>query len=440
MLYRNRIFTNWGRNIYISPKRLSPKKYDELKKIINKKSFIVHGNQRSYGDVALNKDLVVSMKNFNQIKFFDKKKGIVEIESGLLLSDLLPIIIEEGWFIPVTPGTKYVSLGGMIANNVHGKNTYKNQIKYYIKEIKLLGLNKKIIKCSEKINKQIFYLTIGGYGLTGIILTATLKLKKIYSSHLSQKIIEFNNYREFYFTSKNINNYEYSVLWIDNFTEKKIQGLNYLAKHSKIKNKNLVYFESKKIGLISLLISKLIVKNYYFSRIIHFIYRKYKKYFYKKLSSFNEVFYPQDYFIDWNKIYGKEGFFQIQFMVPDNKFRKILTQISTFFEKKKIFSPFFVIKRYNERGNYLNYSGSGYSISFDFAINKNFKITKLFFNSIIKKYKLKVNFSKDLVTNKTNALNYSEFKIFKKKILLLNSKKKINSFFSQRLGILNGKK
>ncbi len=310
MFFKDKAFTNWGKNIYINPKKTSPKNYDELKKIINKKSFIVHGNQRSYGDVALNKDLVVSMKNFNKIKFFDEKKGIVEIESGLLLSDLLPIIIAKGWFPPITPGTKYVSLGGMIANNVHGKNIYKNQIKYYVKEIKLLGLNKKIIKCSNKRNKKLFYLTIGGFGLTGIILTITLKLKKIYSPYLNQKIIEFNNYKQFYSVSNNIDNHEYSVLWISNFTKEKIQGLNYLSKHSKIKNNNLVFFRNKKIGLINLFISKLIVKNHYFSRIIHFIYRNYKKYFYNKLCNIDEIFYPQDYFVDGISFMKRRVFFK----------------------------------------------------------------------------------------------------------------------------------
>ena len=81
MFYNNKDFTNWGRNIYINPKRLSPKNYDELKKIVDKKSFIIYGNQRSYGDVGLNKDLVVSMRNFKQIKFFNEKSGIIEIES-----------------------------------------------------------------------------------------------------------------------------------------------------------------------------------------------------------------------------------------------------------------------------------------------------------------------------------------------------------------------
>ena len=135
MFFKDKKFNNWGRNIHIIPKRLSPKNYNELKKIINKKSFIVHGNQRSYGDVCLNKDLMVSMTNFNQIKYFDEKKGIIELESGMLLKDLLPIIIKKGWFIPVTPGTKHVSFGGMIANNVHGKKTQKTRLAFMSKKL-----------------------------------------------------------------------------------------------------------------------------------------------------------------------------------------------------------------------------------------------------------------------------------------------------------------
>ena len=435
MFFKDKKFNNWGRNIHIIPKRLSPKNYNELKKIINKKSFIVHGNQRSYGDVCLNKDLMVSMANFNQIKYFDEKKGIIEVESGMLLKDLLPIIIKKGWFIPVTPGTKHVSFGGMIANNVHGKNTHKNRIGYYVKEIKLLGLNKKILKCSKKRNKKAFSLTIGGFGLTGIILTVSLQLKKISSPYLDQKITEFNTYKEFYSVSKNVGNYEYSVSWIDNFSKHKFQGLSYLAKHSNIKKNNLFFFNDNQIGPISLLISKLISKSYFFLRIFNIIYRNYKKYFYHELCNFNEIFYPQDYFIDWNKLYGKIGFFQIQFIIPENKFEKVLDEISAFLKKAKTFPTFVVVKRYNEKGKYLNYSGNGYSISFDFKIDNNFNIIKFFFNSLVNKYNLKVNFSKDLIVDKSNAFNYPEFKLFKKEISLLNMKKKINSLFSKRLEI-----
>ena len=94
-----------------------------------------------------------------------------------------------------------------------------------------------------------------------------------------------------------------------------------------------------------------------------------------------------------------------------------------------------IVKRFNEKGKYLNYSGTGYSISFDFKIDNNFNIIKFFFNSLVNKYNLKVNFSKDLIVKKSNAFNYPEFKLFKKAISLLNKKKKINSLFSKRLEI-----
>ena len=125
---------NWGGNVKAKPTVLFPKNIQGLKSVINKKNFIPAGNQRSFGDNSVNSKLIISMKNFNEFIKFDKKKGVIEVQSGVILKDILDMIIKNGWFIPVTPGTKYVSVGGMIANNVQGKNTLENQIKYHIKE------------------------------------------------------------------------------------------------------------------------------------------------------------------------------------------------------------------------------------------------------------------------------------------------------------------
>jgi len=148
MIIKKKENTNWGNNIKTYPKIYEPRNYYEIEKVINNnKSFVVQGNQRSFGDGGLNKNQVLSMKNFNKIISFNSKSGIIEAESGLLLKDLLPTITKKGWFLAVTPGTKYVSLGGMAANNVIGKNTNNNQIKYHIKKIRLMKANKKIIIC-----------------------------------------------------------------------------------------------------------------------------------------------------------------------------------------------------------------------------------------------------------------------------------------------------
>lgn len=436
MLLKEKLFNNWGRNVHSRPKKIQPKNLGELKNIIKKKSYIIAGNQRSFGDVGVNNNLSISMKNFDKIKNFDHKKGIIEVESGLLLKHLLPIIIQKGWFLSVTPGTKYVSVGGIIANNVHGKNTNKNQTKYYIKNLKLLKLDKKIINCSKNKNKKIFDLTLGGFGLTGIILSATLQLKKIQSPYMNQKIYEYNNFFEFFNITKNIKNYKYSVSWIDHFGDKKITGLWFLANHSKkIKSNNIEFNNEKKLGLISYLALKLVTNNYYFSRLANFFYRKYKKYFYKEIILYDDCFYPQDHFVDWNKAYGKNGLFQFQFLVSEKKLENIIDALSVFFKKEKLFSSFIVIKKMNEQGGYLNFTGTGYTISLDFPINNKFFILKSFLNKLVELHKLKVNFAKDFITTESNAYNYPEFKDFKKKILLLNPKKKLNSFFSKRLNI-----
>ena len=436
MIVNKKENTNWGKSIKTFPKVYAPKDYKEIKKIVNKnKNFIVQGNLRSYGDNALSNQLVISTKKLNKIIQFDEKKGIIEAESGVLLNDLLKIITLKGWFIPVSPGTKYVSLGGMVANNVHGKNTYKNQIKYYVKKLKLIASNKEII-CSKNKNKKIFYLTIGGFGLTGAILSVTLKLKKIQSENIEQKIIEFKNFEEFYEISKINKSYEYSVCWIHNLNKNSIKGLYYLGNHSK--KKSVIrpeILKQKRLGILLLIILKIVNSNLYFPKIMKFIYRNYIKFFYKKTCHYNDFFYPQDNIPSYNTIYGKQGFMVSQFLIPEKKFKKILNEISEYSNENKIFYDFVILKKFKENGKYLNFSGSGYSISFTFVIDKKYDLLKKFLNNIFAKYNLKIDLAKDSILSKENILRFKEFKSFKNNLLNINKKKKIASLFSERLGI-----
>jgi len=436
MISKKKENTNWGKSLKTFPKVYLPKNFKEIKKIINNnKNFLVQGNLRSYGDNALSGNLIISTQNLNKIIKFDEKKGIIEAESGVLLNDLLKIITLKGWFIPVSPGTKYVSLGGMIANNVHGKNTYKNQIKYYVKKIKLISSNKEII-CSKNQNQKLFDLTMGGFGLTGAILSVTFKLKKIHSENIEQKIIEFKNFKEFYKISKINKNFEYSVCWIHNLDKDSIKGIYYLGNHSK--KKSFIrpeILKQKKIGILLLIILKIVNSNYYFPKVMKFIYRNYIKIFYKRTCHYNDFFYPQDNIPRYNTIYGKQGFMVSQFLIPEKKFEKILSEISKYFNEKKIFYDFVILKKFKESGKYLNFSGSGYSISFTFVIDNKYHMLKNFLNNIFSKYNLKVDLAKDSILTKKNVYNFKEFKSFKKNLLNLNKKKKISSLFSKRLGI-----
>ena len=429
---------NWSGNIKASPKIIYPNDLEELKKIIKEKNFIIAGNQRSFGDNSVNSDLIISMKNFNQILSFDKSDGIIEAQSGVLLKDILSLIIEQGWCVPVTPGSKYVSIGGMVANNVHGKNIINNQIKHHILELKILTEKNDIINCSPTENKNYFESTIGGFGLTGCILSSKIKLKKINSIFLEQEILEFTSYNNFFSLLEKLNTYEYNVNWVESFGNDTIKGLSYFGKHKNNKTSDFIEkisFKEKKIDFLNYLILKVFTQNYYLIKLTKFMFRKLKKIFYKKTSTFDEFFYPQDYFINWNKIYGKNGFFQAQFLVKEKNFKDIMNKISKFFKEEKNFSTFIIIKKFDEKGKYLNFYGQGLSISMDIPINSKFEKTKNFLNSLFKEYDVKVNLSKDSIINKDLVKNKKEYSEFVKELNLISPERKFNSIFSKRLEI-----
>ena len=173
---------------------------------------------------------------------------------------------------------------------------------------------------------------------------------------------------------------------------------------------------------------------------LHFIstnpfYKDVLEYIYKLDNSINDFFYPQDYFTNWNKIYGKNGFFQVQFLVKEKDFTKVLNKISLFFTNEKVFSTFIIIKKFNERGKYLNFYGKGFSISMDIPITSKFLKTKIFLNNIFRDYKVKINFAKDSICDMKIVEKNNEYIKFKKNIKKINRYKKLNSLFSKRLDI-----
>lgn len=152
-----KIFTSWTRYKKVYSNYFEVKSLLELKRVVKtQKKVLIVGNCRSYGDVCLNKVSMVSMKNFNRIIFFDNKKGIIEVESGALLKDLLPKILLHKWFLAVTPGTKYVTVGGMVSNNIHGKNIRNNFFSDYILSITLMNSDGNILICNKKKIKNFF--------------------------------------------------------------------------------------------------------------------------------------------------------------------------------------------------------------------------------------------------------------------------------------------
>ena len=181
--------TGWGKFPKIRTNELIPKSEFQILKILqDKKSFIARGNGRAYGDSAVNKNLTITMTGMNKFLEWNNNSGELIAESGVLISDIIETFLPKGWFPFVTPGTKFITLGGAIACDVHGKNHHKEgSFGNHINWIDIIIDKDKIIRCSPNENSQLFHWTVGGMGLTGVIIRCSIQLKKLHQVGLIKR-------------------------------------------------------------------------------------------------------------------------------------------------------------------------------------------------------------------------------------------------------------
>ena len=188
--------SGWGNNSFTNSKIYFPKNISEIKNLIKAKT-IARGLGRSYGDSSIQPKSTIITTKLNKVITFNSTKGFLEAEAGISIEEILDLIVEKGWFLPVTPGSKRITLGGMVASDVHGKNHHKDgSFKNHIINLKVVNEKKKLITCTEKSNKKLFKYTIGGMGLSGIIYSCKFKLKKINSNVIIQEKIKNNNLQQ----------------------------------------------------------------------------------------------------------------------------------------------------------------------------------------------------------------------------------------------------
>ena len=268
--------SGWG-NIGTTKCRFEePSDLENLKKFISEKK-IVRGMGRSYGDCSIQKNLTISLKKFNKIIKFDKKIGLVTLECGVTIDQLLNYIIPHGWFIPVTPGSKFVSLGGAVSCDVHGKNHHQvGSIYNFINQISVINNTGEIVTCSPSKNTNLFNQIIGGMGLFGIIIEIELKLLKIENKYVYVEK-DFHTNLQSILNSFNFNNsWQYTVAWIDFMVKdsENIRGILYKGRHAKNeelplkKQKNLL--EPVRRKNISIFFKFPNITLNYFSRVIVF--------------------------------------------------------------------------------------------------------------------------------------------------------------------------
>ena len=375
---------NWG-NFPVVEKNI--KSEDSLSKIQdfvkNNNQIIARGNGRCYGDASLS-DNILSTKRLNKFISFDRINGILECESGVLISEILEVIIPQGYFLYVTPGTKFISVGGAIASDVHGKNHHSEGcFSEYLLEFDLLDEKNEILKCSKQENPEKFWATVGGMGLTGIILSAKFKLKNIETTFIRQESLKAENLDEIFELFENSESWTYNVAWIDC-----LQKGNNIGRSILLRGEHVLRHEiSEKNGENPLkIVSKIqpkipfffpdFILNSFTVKIFNWLYyAKQNRKEVKQIVDYETFFYPLDFVQDWNKIYGKKGFIQYQMVIPKEKGKEGMRKILETIAKSRNGSFLAVLKLFgkNNPQAYNSFPIEGYTLALDFKVNYNLK-------------------------------------------------------------------
>lgn len=282
-------------------------------------SMLPHGLGRSYGDSCLNDGgTLLTTPSLDRIISFDAEQGILECESGMSLEDILRFASPRGWFLPVTPGSRVVTVGGAIANDVHGKNHHRaGTFATCVRSFDLLRSDGSRRTCSRTQHARWFRATVGGLGLTGLITSATLQLRKTVSPLIDVEQLRMRNLEDFFlFSDESEATHEYTVAWIDGLAtgEDVGKGIFIRGNHSH-RPSDLQWAEPRQLpmpvtapgGLLNTATVKAFNSLYS---------NKFRGEQSSGTEHFLKFFYPLDGVDNWNRMYGKRGFFQHQCVVP----------------------------------------------------------------------------------------------------------------------------
>jgi FAD/FMN-containing dehydrogenase len=395
---------------------------------------IVYGNGRSYGDSSIGETTYINnSKGIVEFSLLEKK---ITVHSGTTFDEILKYIVPKGFFLPTTPGTKYLTAGGAVASDVHGKNHHKvGSFGNFVSKIVLdTGEDTKVLTLIK--NSDLFKATIGGMGLTGLIKEIEFSVIPIKSSFILRRRIITLNLLDTFKAFDRISDTENSVAWIDCLAKGKKMGRSIIDYGNFDNSNNKLSVHKKPFINIPFFFPSFFLRKW-FVRIFNSIYYRLGKFNNTEKSvHYDEFFYPLDKVLNWNKIYGKKGFIQYQFVVEKKRSFKVVSECMEIISEYGIASFLCVLKEFGNIPSHglLSFPMEGYTLALDIPItNKTFELVEKL-NVIVKKNHGKIYLSKDSSLEDLNLVackkNLTEFKKIRK---LYNFK--FESFQSKRLGL-----
>lgn len=447
MHYKVVQLSGWGNYPVVKARVYRPERLRDFAHMGKEIHWIPRGLGRSYGDASLNPHGgTLWMRRINCFLDFEPESGVLYAEAGVSFEEILRVFVPRGWFLPVTPGTKYVTLGGAIAADIHGKNHHVHGSLYnYIEALELILPSGEKIFCSRKQDRDIFEATIGGNGLTGVILAAYLRLIPIETSYIRQAVFKTANLQEtLQILSQLDQEYPFSVAWVDGFSRGKRLGraivqFGRFAKQNELdgrwRNHPLRIHPSPTISIpaygVNLLLNKLTVRAFNNS---HYAFCKPRE----STVHYNEFFYPLDCIAHWNRLYGRRGFLQWQCVVPPDAGEKTLTAIFQFSHEQGWFPYLAVLKRMGSGRGWLSFPVEGFTLALDYPNRSGIEAFISRLNELVLNAGGRIYLTKDAVLTKSVFEQmYPELDRWKGVKRAVDPNNVFASLQAQRLGLIN---
>jgi FAD/FMN-containing dehydrogenase len=333
-------------------------------------SMLAHGNGRSYGDVCLNQDgMILRTRGLDRFIEFDRATGILQCEAGVLLADIIDLALPYGWFPAVTPGTAFVTVGGAIANDVHGKNHHRAAcFSHHVRSFELCRSDGTRMTCSPGENRPWFEATVGGLGLTGLITRVHMQLRRVRGPWFRGDSQRFSDLHEFFDLSKRSDqDFEYTVAWIDCAATGAALGRGVFMRGNHAPGDGP---EPKRSTVRVPVTPPLSLVN-------GFSLRTFNRFYYNRGSAaqadavwhFRPFLYPLDSVLGWNRIYGPRGFFQYQCVVPERDAEASLREMLQRISRSGMGSFLAVLKNFgaSQALGMLSFARPGTTLALDFA-------------------------------------------------------------------------
>ncbi|HEX7036342.1 MAG TPA: FAD-binding oxidoreductase [Pseudomonadales bacterium] len=364
-------YQSWGRYPASRPARAWRMRWRDERLPACREAMLPYGNGRSYGDSCLNDaGVLLDTRGLDRFIHFDRTQGVIRCEAGVLLADILDLVVPTGWFLPVTPGTRFVTVGGAIANDVHGKNHHRaGSFGRHVRAFELLRSDGSRYLCTPEQNVDWFGATIGGLGLTGVIVWAEIELVPIPGPLISVESVRMPSLDAFFrLSAASDRDYEYTVAWIDCLARGRALGRGLFMRGNHVRGAPGAVRHRRLQPAVPVTPPFSLVNDWTLKPLNALYYHRQRRERRQRIDHYEPFFYPLDGVRQWNRLYGPRGFLQYQCVVPHRNGPDTLVRLLERIAEARTGSLLSVLKVFGDRPSpgWLSFPRPGITLALDF--------------------------------------------------------------------------